>query len=218
MHRPAALLAALSATVFTALYSRQAWATGLVLAFPLLSLVTHAGIGLTGFLFLFTAGLWWRACGKALRAHWPRTRWVLLALLLHLAWLAWLALGSGRARGASTLDAPARMCIAGAAMLVVQAGRPALRALWLGAAGGALLGAAFVAWQRLALGMERPGGLLNPITFGDLSLCLALLALVGTIDTGAAPRTGAQARKGARAMRWRGSARRASSPAWRRRC
>jgi len=202
MHRPAALPSA----VLLSLHSRQAWATGLVLAFPLLSLVTGFGIGLAGFLFLFTACLWWRACGKALRAHWPQTRWVLLALLLHLAWLAWLAFGSGRARGANTLDAPARMCIAGAAMLVVQAGRPALRALWLGAAGGALLGAAFVAWQRLALGMERPGGLLNPITFGDLSLCLALLALVGTIDAGAVPPTAAPARKGAPAMRWTAAA------------
>jgi O-antigen ligase len=156
---------------------RQAWATVLVLMSTLPSLVTGFGIGLAGFLFLFTACLWWRPCWQALRAHWPRTRWVLLAFLLHLAWVLWLA--PGRAQGANTVDAPARMCLACAAMLVVQVGRPALRALWLGAAGGALLGAGFVAWQRLALGMTRPGGLLNPITFGDLSLCLALLALVG---------------------------------------
>jgi len=156
---------------------RQAWATSLVLLFPLLSLVTGFGIGLAGFLFLFTACLWWRACLAALRAHWPQTRWVLLAFLLHLACVLWLA--PGRTHGANAVDGPLRMCIAGAAMLVVQATRPSLRALWLGVAGGALLGAGYVAWQRLALGMERPGGLLNPITFGDLALCLALLALVG---------------------------------------
>jgi O-antigen ligase len=156
---------------------RQAWATSLVLLFPLLSLVTGFGIGLAGFLFLFTACLWWRDCLAALRAHWPQTRWVLLAFLLHLACVLWLA--PGRAHGANAVDGPLRMCIAGAAMLVVQTARPSLRALWLGVAGGALLGAGFVAWQRLALGMERPGGLLNPITFGDLALCLALLALVG---------------------------------------
>jgi O-antigen ligase len=156
---------------------RQAWAALLVLLFPLLSLVTGFGIGLAGFLFLFTACLWWRRCLAALRAHWPQTRWVLLAFLLHLACV--LALAPGRTHGANAADGPLRMCIAGAAMLVVQAGRPSLRALWLGVAGGALLGAAFVGWQRLALGMERPGGLLNPITFGDLALCLALLALVG---------------------------------------
>jgi O-antigen ligase len=156
---------------------RQAWAALLVLLFPLLSLVTGFGIGLAGFLFLFTACLWWRGCLAALRAHWPQTRWVLLAFLLHLACM--LALAPGRPHGANAVDGPLRMCIAGAAMLVVQAGRPSLRALWLGVAGGALLGAGFVGWQRLALGMERPGGLLNPITFGDLALCLSLLALVG---------------------------------------
>jgi O-antigen ligase len=156
---------------------RQAWAAVLVLMFPLLSLVTGFGIGLAGFLFLLTACLWWRDCLAALRAHWPQTRWVLLAFLLHLACVLWLALE--RTHGANAVDGPLRMCIAGAAMLVVQAGRPSLRALWLGVAGGALLGAGFVGWQRLALGVERPGGLLNPITFGDLSLCLALLALAG---------------------------------------
>ena len=156
---------------------RQAWATSLVLLFPLLSLVTGFGIGLAGFLFLFTACLWWRDCLAALRAHWPQSRWVLLAFLLHLSCVLWLALG--RTHGANAVDGPLRMCIAGAAMLVVQAGRPSLRALWLGVAGGALLAAGFVGWQRLGLGMERPGGLLNPITFGDLSLCLALLALAG---------------------------------------
>jgi hypothetical protein len=203
MYRPAALSSAVRLSpVMRAVYSRQAWATALVLAFPLLSLVTGFGIGLAGFLFLITACLWWRACAKALRLHWPHTRWVLLALSLHLAWLAWLTLAGGPGRSANALDAPARMCIAGAAMLVVQVARPALRALWLGAAGGALLGAAFVAWQRLGLGMARPGGLLNPITFGDLSLCLALLALAGAIDAGAGPRTGTQAGKGARAVRW----------------
>lgn len=148
-----------------------------MLTFPLLSLVTGFGIGLAGFLFLFTACLWWRGCLAALRAHWPQTRWVLLAFLLHLACV--LALAPGRTHGANAVDGPLRMCSAGAAMLVVQAGRPSLRALWLGVAGGALLGAGFVGWQRLALGMERPGGLLNPITFGDLALCLSLLALVG---------------------------------------
>lgn len=148
-----------------------------MLLFPLLSLVTGFGIGLAGFLFLSTACLWWRDCLAALRAHRRPTRWVLLAFLLHLAWVLWLA--PGRIHGVNAVDGPLRMCSAAAAMLVVRVGRPPLRALWLGAAGGALLGAGFVAWQRLALGMERPGGLLNPITFGDLSLCLALLALVG---------------------------------------
>ena len=165
-------------------HARQAWATAVVLVFPLASLVSGFGIGLAGFLLLFSAACWWRDAWAALRASWPLVRWVLLAFLLHLVWTLWLAVGLGRERGFNALDGPLRMCLACSAMLAVQVARPALRALWLGAAGGALLGLGFVAWQRLALGVERPGGLLNPITFGDLSLCLALLALAGMIHIG----------------------------------
>jgi O-antigen ligase len=157
----------------------RAWATVLVLAFPLLSLVTDFGIGAAGFLFIATALCWWRASWQALRAHWPRTRWVLLAFLLNLAHLALLAFASRRSP--NMLDGPARMCLIVGAMLVVQVGRPPLRALWLGAAGGALAAAVFIAWQRFGLGLGRPGGWLNPITFGDLALCLGLFALVGAL-------------------------------------
>jgi O-antigen ligase len=160
---------------------RRAWAGALVLAFPLLSLVTPFGIGLAGFLFAATALAWRHDSWRQLRAGWPRTRWVLLAFLLQLLDVAWLA--ASRGHGIKDLDAPVRMCMAVAAMLVVQAAAPGARALWLGAAGGALAGLAFVAWQRLALGVERPGGLMNPITFGDLSLCLAWLALGGLAGT-----------------------------------
>lgn len=175
---------------------RRAWAGTLVLAFPLLSLVTSFGIGLAGFLFLATALAWWRDCAHLLRAAWPRTRWVLLAFLLQLIDVAVLA--ASRGHGIKDLDAPSRMCMAAAAMLVVQAAPLNTRALWQGAAGGACAALAFVLWQRLDLGMVRPGGLMNPITFGDLSLCLALLALAGLGD-GRAP---GDARRPRAAGRW----------------
>jgi O-antigen ligase len=85
-------------------------------------------------------------------------------------------------RDANSLDAPARMLLAMPAMLVVRVARPPARALWLGAAGGALAGLGFVGWQAFVLGMARPGGWLNPITFGDFALCLALLCLAGMAD------------------------------------
>jgi O-antigen ligase len=163
---------------------RHAWAGALVLAFPLLSLVSGFGIGLASFLFAGTALAWRRDCGRLLRACFPHTRWVLLAFLLQLTDIAWLA--AYRGHGITDLDGPVRMCMAVAAMLVVQAARPSGRCLWLGAAGGAVAALAFAAWQRLALGVERPGGLMNPITFGDLSLCLALLSLAGTANGRAA--------------------------------
>jgi O-antigen ligase len=171
MHRPAR---------WRAPDARQAWAAALVLAFPLLSLVTGFGIGLAGFLFIGTALAWWRPAWRMLRVDWPRTRWVWLAFLLEFTHLACLAFGTGRSL--NMLDAPSRMCLVGTAMLVVRVARPPLRVLWLGACGGALAGTVFVAWQRFGLHMARPGGLLNPITFGDLSICLALLSLVGAIE------------------------------------
>jgi O-antigen ligase len=173
---------------WTALEGRRAWAGTLVLAFPLLSLVTPFGIGLAGFLFLATALAWWRDSWRLLRANWPQTRWVLLAFLLLLLDVALLA--SSRGHGVKDLDGPSRMCLALAAMLVVQAAAPRARALWLGAAGGAFAALVFVAWQWRALGMVRPGGLMNPITFGDLSLCLAWLSLCGLIDSRAAGQAG----------------------------
>jgi O-antigen ligase len=180
--------------------SRQAWTAALVLAFPLLSLVTGFGIGLAGFLFTATALAWRRECWRLLRDDFPRTRWVLLAFLLQLADIAVLAVSRGH--DISDIDGPLRACMAVAAMLVVQAARPPARWLWLGAAGGAFAALAFVAWQRLALGVERPGGLMNPITFGDLSLCLALLSLAGVAD-GPAGGEGADGASGQRASLWR---------------
>lgn len=159
---------------------RRRWATALAALFPLLSLVTDAGIGVCSFLFLATA-LWWRrATWPAFMAAWPRMRWVGIAFLLDLAWMAGLMLG--RTHDLNMIDRPLRMCLMMAAIPVVLVARPPPRALWLGAAGGALAGLALVALQGLWLGMARPGGWMNPITFGDLALCLALSSLAGIID------------------------------------
>jgi O-antigen ligase len=190
MHRPFHRLLS-----WAALDVRRAWAGTLVLAFPLLSLVTAFGIGLVGFLFAITALAWRRDSGRLLRLHWPRTRWVLLAFLLQLLDVALLA--ASRGHGIKDLDAPSRMCMAVAAMLAVRAASPGIRVLWLGAAGGACAALIFVAWQRLVLGQLRPGGLMNSITFGDLSLCLAWLSLCGLIGGRAAGDEG-----GGRLQRW----------------
>lgn len=161
---------------------RQAWASALVLLFPLLSLVTDVGIGLAGFLFLATALCWWRDSRRVLRSCWPQLRWVVLPFLLDLGYMAFLMLY--RVHDPNVLDRPLRMCLMLSAALVVLVARPPARALWLGAAAGAWLSLGFVVWQRLWLGIVRPGGLMNPITFGDLALCLSLLSLAGAIQAG----------------------------------
>jgi O-antigen ligase len=82
----------------------------------------------------------------------------------------------------NTVEKPARMFFAVSALVAVLAARPSRRMLWWGVIAGALAALPFVAWQRIALGVERPGGLINAITFGDLALLLALLSVTAAID------------------------------------
>ncbi len=154
--------------------AREAWAALVLFAFPALSMVTHHGIGLAGFLFLGSALYWWRDSWQALVSCWPEVRWVVLAFALHLGFTLLFA-GSGK--GVQELDAPGRMLLTLSAMLFVLVARPGPMALWAGVVTGVLAAFCLVAWQRLIIGDERAGGFMNPITFGDLALCLALLAL-----------------------------------------
>ncbi|MES2298092.1 MAG: O-antigen ligase family protein [Pseudomonadota bacterium] len=156
-------------------------AAALVLLFPLASLVSAFGIGASTFAFLLAALLLAKPAGAALARHAIDTRAVLLAFALNLLF-ALLCVALREGGHVSALEKPARMLAALSAMLVVLVVRPDRRRLWWGVAGGALAGALVVAWQRWGLGIERPGALLNAITFGDLSLCLGLVALAGTVD------------------------------------
>src|SRR5205085_7357699 len=108
-------------------------------------------------------------------------------------------LGCALMRGASmnTVEKPARMFFAASALLAVLAARPSRRMLWWGVIAGALAALPFVAWQRIALGMDRPGGLINAITFGDLALLLALLSVAAAIDMKDEPRNARLAAVGA---------------------
>jgi O-antigen ligase len=158
----------------------QIWTGFLAFLLPCLSLVTPFGVSLVSFLFLITALIFFKPCRDALTRHWPQLRWVVLAFLLHFLFV----LGCALVRGAnmSSVEKPARMFFAVSALAAVLAARPPRRMLWWGVIAGALAALPFVAWQRLALGIDRPGGLINAITFGDLSLLLALLAVAAAID------------------------------------
>jgi O-antigen ligase len=173
----------------------QIWTGSLAFLFPFLSLVTLFGVSLGSFLFLITALISFKPCRDALARHWPHVRWVVLAFLLHFLFV----LGCALVRGANmnSVEKPARMFFAVAALAAVLAARPPRRMLWWGVIAGAVAALPFVAWQRIALGIDRPGGLINAITFGDLSLLLALLSVTAAIDMRDEPRHASLAGLGA---------------------
>jgi O-antigen ligase len=161
----------------------------LVFLLPCLSLVTLWGVSLCSFLFLITALVLFADCRTALVRHWPAVRWVAAAFLFNCLFAVLCYLFRPEALSGN-LEKPARMLMAVSALAVVLAYKPSRNWLWWGVIGGAVGGALLVGYQRLALGLDRPGGMINPITFGDLLLCLGLVSLAAAIDMRSAQRAG----------------------------
>lgn len=168
----------------------RVWTGALVFMAPALCLITGPGIGLASFLFLLTA-LWkFRASRAAIAAHWGEVRWVVLAFLFNFL-LVLLQFMLRPEQPLNSLEKPLRMFCALSALAVVLLARPPRQALWWGAILGAIGALALVGYQHLVLGMERPGGMINAITYGDIAVTLALLALVAAIDFRRAGRSAA---------------------------
>lgn len=148
---------------------------------PALALVTHVGIGLAYFLILFTALGTFRAGRAALARYWNDVRWVVLAFLFYFA-LILLYFLLRPEEILSSLEIPLRMLAAVGALTMVAVLRPPRQALWWGAIAGATGAMIFVGYQRIVLGIERPGGLLNAVTYGDLAVVLGMLAFAATAD------------------------------------
>ena len=159
----------------------QAWTASLVFLFPFLSLVTLFGVSAASFLFLLTALVYYKQGRAAVAAHWHDVRWVVLAFLFNFAFASLCYMVRPEAP-MGNLEKPSRMFFAVSALMAVLVLRPSRLALWWGVIGGAIAALPLVAYQRLVLDEERPGGLINAITFGDLSLCLALLSLAAAVD------------------------------------
>ena len=160
---------------------KQAVIGALVFLFPLLCLVTLFGVSLSSFLFVLAAGFFLRDGRAALARHWREIRWVVLAFLFNFAYVAAGFLLRHDAH-TSMMERPVRMLFAVSALMLVLVVKPDRRALWWGVIGGALAGLVLVGYQRVELDLDRPGGLINAITFGDLSLCLGLIAMSAAID------------------------------------
>jgi O-antigen ligase len=173
----------------------QVWVGFLAFLFPCLSLVTSFGVNLVSFLFLVSALILFKPGRDALARYWPQVRWVVLAFLLHFLFV--LACMLLRGEKLTVLDKPSHMLMAVSALAAVVAVRASRRALWWGASAGAVAALPFVAWQRFGEHIVRPGGFINTITFGDLAMVLALLALAGAIDMRARTRDALLASVGA---------------------
>lgn len=169
-------------TQATRLASSLPWAGALVFLVPALSLITTFGIGLGSFLFVLALPFVWRDGRLAMTRHWPAVRWVVLAFAFHFAvTLAFFALRPEQPL--NSVEKPLRMFCAVSALMVVLATAPPRRALYWGAAAGAVGAFLLVGYQRVVLDIERPGGLTNAVIFGDMAVCLSLVALAAAIDT-----------------------------------
>jgi O-antigen ligase len=157
------------------------WLGALVFLFPFLSLVTPFGVSLSSFLFLLAALFLYKDGRAALARHWGETRWVVFAFLFNFAF-AVLVYAVRPHASLSNLEKPARMFFAVSALMLVLVLRPSRRALWWGVIAGAIAALPLIGYQRIWLNVERPGGLMNAITFGDLSMCLALVAMAAAVD------------------------------------
>ncbi|HEU4852533.1 MAG TPA: O-antigen ligase family protein [Telluria sp.] len=161
--------------------AKQLIAGFLVFLFPFICLIARSGVSIASFAFLLTALAWWRPARDAFVRAWPEVRWVVLAFGAWFLYNAALYL-LGSDRRLSDVEYPTRMFFSCAAMLVVLVAHPSHRTFLAGVAAGAVAGAIFVAYQRLALGIDRPGGLLNAITFGDIALTLGLVAIAAATE------------------------------------
>jgi O-antigen ligase len=159
----------------------QLWIGFQIFLFPALSLTTSFGIGLSSLLLLLTALCVPRKSWAALAPHWKEVRWVFAAFLFQFG-LAVVAVILRPEAGLDFLDKPSRMLFAMSCVALVVLARPRAATLWWGVVVGAVAALPFVAWQRIVMGVERPGGFINAITFGDLALCLGLVALAAAID------------------------------------
>jgi O-antigen ligase len=165
----------------------QAWTAALLFSFPFLSLVTLFGVSAVSLLILLTAIPFYRIGRAALASHWQDARWVVLAFLYYFGFAVFCFMLRPSVQ-LSHLEKPSRMFFAISGLILVLALRPPRRVLWWGVIAGALAALPLVAWQRLVLNVDRAGGLFNPIVFGDLSLCLALVAMAAAIDFRASTR------------------------------
>ena len=115
-------------------------------------------------------------------------RWLALAFLTYflvlLAEIIWFHLKFRE------LDKPSRFLLAIPVLFFLIRTPPRVVWLWRGIVVGALCAGTFAIYQKLWLGHERANGFLYPIEFGDLSMLLGVLCMMGMAWGQEQPRRG----------------------------
>ncbi|WP_447529248.1 O-antigen ligase family protein [Vreelandella sp. TE19] len=81
--------------------------------------------------------------------------------------------------GAPGFDRPLRFLLAVPVLLLLLRSPPGRTALWVGLALGAIGAGSWAIWQKLVENVDRAGGFLHVIQFGNLSMLMGMLCLAG---------------------------------------
>lgn len=148
--------------------------TWLLFALPATALITSFGLGLVQLWILLSL------FSPAMR-HWYARHFRTIALVIS-GFVAYFLVSAARLlifeQGLRTLDGPSRLLFGLSCIGFVACWRPSLRHFYWGLCLGAIGAGILALLQRFVLHIDRvPGFTHHPITFGDLSLALGLLAM-----------------------------------------
>jgi O-antigen ligase len=145
---------------------------------PALALVLPSGYSWGAALLLvaalITPKLWWHR-----PPGWSSVRWWLAAIVfMGVDWMIDATISQGTWRG---LDKPLKYFAAIPCLFFALNFRPRPRALWAGLCVGASATGLLAIYQYVVQGMWRAEGFTNAIQYGNLSLLMALMCLVGVL-------------------------------------
>lgn len=139
-----------------------------------LALVVPTGYSVgAALLLLGSAALLFKRAPYSLGAS---DRWVILALALYGCVVGGLSVVD---LGSSGFDIPMRFLLAIPVLLLIVRFPPRQACLWAGMAVGAGGAGSWALWQKSVIGVERAGGYLHVIQFGNLSMLMGVLCLAG---------------------------------------
>lgn len=105
-----------------------------------------------------------------------KDRWIILTLVVYGVVVGGLSIIDLGAKG---FDRPLRFLLAIPVLLLILRFPPRQTWLWSGLSLGAIGAGSWGLWQRFGNGIERVGGYLHPIQFGNLSMLMGMLCLAG---------------------------------------